>query len=148
MAAPSTTEENKAIVTRWWREYWEQLNPDVVDELAAADVRWYYPLVGEVQGREAVKARIVGYRERFPDGGFELTDELIAEGDRVVAIWKGGGTHTGRAWELPLGTLPEASGETARYTGTTVFTIRNGTIVEEYGQADYFGVMDQLGLVE
>ena len=148
MTESSTIKTNKAIVARWWSEYWEQLNPDVVDELAADDVRWYYPLVGEVQGPEAVKARIVGYRERFPDGGFELTDDLIAEGDRVVAIWEGGGTHTGRAWELPLGTLPEASGESARYTGTTVFTVRDGEIVEEYGQADYFGVMDQLGLVE
>ena len=81
--------------------------------------------------------------------GFELTHELIAESDRVVAIWEAGGTQTGRAWESPLGTLPEASGESARYTGTTtVFTLRDGKIVEEYGQADYFGVMEQLGLVD
>ena len=142
------SQQNKATVTRWWTEFWGELNPDIVDELAADDIRWYYPLAGEVRGREEVKRRIVGYRERFPDGGFELTDELIAEGDRVVALWEGGGTHTGRSWELPIGSLPEASGETARYTGTTVFTVRDGMITEEHGQADYLGVMRQLGLVE
>ena len=148
MTESPTRETNKAIVARWWTEYWGELNPDIVDELAADDLRWYYPLAGKVRGREAVKKRIIGYGERFPEGGFELTDELIAEGDRVVARWEGGGTHTGRAWELPVGTLPAASGETAQYSGTTVFTVRDGEITEEHGQADYLGVMQQLGLVE
>ena len=148
MAEDTSSEANKEIVTRWFTEYWGELNPDIVDELAAADIRWYYPLVGEVQGREEVKKRIIGYRERFPDGGFEVTDELIAEGDRVVALWEGGGTHTGLSWELPIGSLPEASGEKAQYTGTTVFTVRDGKITEEYGQADYLGAMQQLGLIE
>jgi predicted ester cyclase len=148
MANVSTNETNKAIVSRWWAEFWGELNPAIVDELGAEDIRFYYPLGGESRGREEVKQRIVGFRERFPDGGFELTDELIAEGDRVVALWEGGGTHTGSAWELPIGTLPEASGERAQYTGTTVFRVRDGTIVEEHGQADYLGVMQQLGLVD
>ena len=148
MTDVSTTEANKEIVTRWFSEFWGELNPDIVDELAAEDIRWYYPLVGEVRGREEVKKRIIGYEERFPEGGFELTDELIAEGDRVVALWEGGGTHTGLSWELPMGTLPEASGERAQYTGTTVFTVQDGKITEEHGQADYLGAMRQLGLVE
>lgn len=66
----------------------------------------------------------------------------------MVALWEGGGTHTGPAWELPIGTLPESSGERARYTGTTVFRVKDGLVVEEYGQADYLGVMQHLGLVE
>ena len=148
MADLSRDETKKEIVSRWWSEYWGELNPNIVDELASDDIRWYYPLAGEVQGREEVKKRIVGYKERFPDGGFGLTDELIAEGDRVVALWEGGGTHTGRSWELPLGGLPEASGEEAQYTGTTVFTVQDGKITEEYGQADYLGVMQQLGLIK
>ncbi len=148
MADTSRTERNKAIVTRWWSAFWGELNPEIVDELAAADIRWYYPLVGEVRGREEVKERIIGYKARFPDGGFELTDDLIAEGERVVALWEGGGTHTGRSWTLPVGTLPEASGEKAQYTGTTVFTVRDGKITGEHGQADYFGVMQQLGLID
>lgn len=148
MDEPSTTESNKEIVTRWWTEYWGELNPDIVDELGAKNIRWYYPLAGEVWGREEVKERIIGYEKLFPEGGFELTDELIAEGDRVVALWEGGGTHTGRSWDLPIGSLPAASGETATYAGTTVFTVEDGKITEEHGQTDYLGVMRQLGLIE
>ena len=45
-----------------------------------------YPLGGESRGREEVKNRIIGFKEMFPGGGFELTDELIAEEDRVLAF--------------------------------------------------------------
>jgi predicted ester cyclase len=148
MGTFSRRETNKAIVTRWWSEFWGELNPAIVDELGAADLLFHYPLVGEARGREAVKARLVGFRERFSDGRFELTDELIAEGDRVVARWEGGGTHTGPDWELPIGVLPAGSGETMHYTGTTVYHVRSGQIVEVHGQADYLRAMRQLGLVE
>ncbi|WP_331235905.1 alpha/beta fold hydrolase [Natronorarus salvus] len=137
----------KRVVDRWFAEFWGELNPDIVDELAAEDILFHYTLVGEVRGREAVKARIVGFAELFPDGGFELTHEPIAEGEWVVARWEGGGTHTGPAWELSVGTLPANSGRTAHYTGTTVYRVRDGTIAEEHGQADYIAAMQQLGLV-
>jgi predicted ester cyclase len=138
--------QNEEIVTRWFTEYWGTLNPDVVDELAADDLLLRYPL-GETWGREEARNRILGFKEMFPEGGFELTDELIVDGDRVVAQWEGGGTHTGPAWELPIGVLPEASGETMRYTGTTVCRLRNGEIAKEYGEGDYLKAMRQLGLV-
>jgi steroid delta-isomerase-like uncharacterized protein len=137
----------KELVSRWFAEFWGELNPEAVDELAAEDVLFHYPLVGEVRGREAVKQRVIGFAELFPDGGFELTDELIAEGEWVVARWEGGGTHTGPAWELSVGTLPANSGTTVRYTGTTVYRVREGRILEEYGQADYVSVLQQLGLI-
>jgi predicted ester cyclase len=141
-----TIRGNKEVVTRWFTEYWGKLNPDVADELAADDLLLGYPL-GETRGREEARSRILGFREMFPEGGFELTDELIAEGDRVVARWEGGGTHTGPAWELSIGVLPEASGETMRYTGTTVYRVRDGRIAEAHGEGDYLKEMRQLGLV-
>lgn len=141
------SQENKELVTRWFTEYWGNLNPDIVDELAADDILLRYPLGGESRGREEVKNRIIGFKEMFPGSGFELTDELIAEDDRVVACWKGEGTHTGPAWELPIGVLPKASGKTMQYTGITVYHVRDGKIDEEYGEGDYLGMMQQLGLI-
>ena len=142
------SQRNTQVVDRWFTEYWGELNPDIVDELAADDILLKYPLGGESRGREAVKTRIIGFKEMFPNGGFELIDELIAEDDRVVALWEGTGTHTGPAWELPIGVLPEASGKTMEYTGITVYHVRDGKIVEEYGEGDYLGVMQQLDLIE
>ncbi len=142
------SQRNTQVVDRWFTEYWGELNPDIVDELAADDILLRYPLGGESRGHEEVKNRIIGFKEMFPDGGFELTDELIAEDDRIVARWEGEGTHTGPAWELPIGVLPEASGRTVQYTGITVYHVRNGKVAEEYGEGDYLGVMQQLGLIE
>jgi hypothetical protein len=35
-----STEENKAVVARWFTEFWGQdFNPAVIDELAAPDIR-------------------------------------------------------------------------------------------------------------
>ena len=39
------TEENKAIVGRWFTEFWgKEFNPAVIDELAAPDIRFEYSL--------------------------------------------------------------------------------------------------------
>ena len=140
--------QNKEVVDRWFTEYWGELNPDVVDELGAEGMTMHYPLGGESQGREEVKSRITGYKKMFPDGGFELTADLVAEGDSVVACWEGEGTHTGPAWELPIGTVPEGSGKTVSYTGITVYRVRDAMVVSEYGEGDYLGVVQQLGLID
>ena len=148
MTAPPRSEANKAIVDRWVAEYWDERNPDIVDELAADDMLLRYPLGGESRGHEEIKTRIIGFDGLFPDYNCELTAELIAEGDRVVALWEAEGTHTGPAWELPIGVLPAGSGRTIRYTGIAVYRVRDGKIIEEYGEGDYLGVVRQLGLID
>ena len=38
-------EENKAVVGRWFTEFWgKDFNPAVIDELAAPDIRFEYSL--------------------------------------------------------------------------------------------------------
>lgn len=40
-----SAEQNKAIVGRWFTEFWgKDFNPAVVDELAAPDIRFEYSL--------------------------------------------------------------------------------------------------------
>lgn len=141
-------QQNKEIVARWVSEYWDAGDPSVVDELATEDIRVHYPLGGESRGREAVKNRIIGFKEMFPEGGFDITDELIAEGDRVAACYEGAGTHTGPAWELPMGTVPESSGRSVSYTGIAVYRVHHGKIASEYGEGDYLGMVQQLGLID
>jgi len=143
------SEANKAIVTRWFTEFWgNPWNPNVIDELATPDILVHYPMHGPRRGRQTVKKMMTEFRTAFPDLNFWGVGELIAEGDYVVGRWDGGGTHTGPAFsDLPIGALPEASGRTMRFTGTTVFRIENGKIAEEIGEEGALTALQQLGLL-
>jgi predicted ester cyclase len=118
-------EDNKRVVARWFTEFWgPDFNVGVVDELAAPDIRFEYSLHEPLGGHDEVRDFALRFRETFPDLGFGATADLIAEGDYVVGQWKGGGTHTGPAFDdLPVGSLPAGSGKTMEFTGTTVIKV-------------------------
>jgi predicted ester cyclase len=142
-------EENKAVVGRWFTEFWgKDFNPDVIGELAAPDIRFEYSLHAPLRGRDAVRAFAGKFRAAFPDLGFWGTADLIGEGDYVVGQWEGGGTHTGDAFDdMPVGSLPARTGKVMRFTGTTVLKVENGLITEEIGLDDGVTVLRQLGLI-
>jgi len=145
------SQDNKAIVDRWFKQFWgNPWNPEVVDELAASNMVLHYPMHGPKprKGRADVKTFITEFREAFPDLNFWATADLIAEGDYVVGRWEGGGTHTGSAFDdLAVGSLPKASSKSMRFTGTSVLRIENGKIAEEMGQEDALSALQQLGVV-
>ena len=141
--------ENKAIVGRWFKEFWgNPWNPSVVDELATPDILLQYSLHAPRRGREDVKKFMVGFRGAFPDLHFWGAADLIAEGDYVVGRWEGGGTHTGPAFsDFLIGSLPAATGRKMRFTGTTVLRLENGKVAEEIGLDDGVTALQQLGLL-
>lgn len=146
----SQIEDNKAIVGRWFTEFWgDTYNPAVVDDLAAPDMVLHYSLHDPRNGREDIKAFMADFRAAFPDLSFAGAADLIAEGDYVVGRWVGGGTHTGTAFnDLLAGSLPAATGKAMRFTGTTVLRLQNGKIVEEIGLDDGVTALQQLGLLK
>ena len=145
----SKEQDNKAIVGRWFKEFWgNPWNPKIVDELGAPDILLQYSLHAPRRGREDVKEFMVGFRGAFPDLSFAGAADLIAEGDYVVGRWVGGGTHTGPAFsDFLAGSLPAASGRKMRFTGTTVLRVANGKIAEEIGLDDGVTALTQLGLM-
>ena len=73
---------------------------------------------------------------------------MIAEADYVVTRWIGGGKHTGVAFDdLPLGRLDTNTGREIHFSGTTIFTLRDGKIVEETGEEGALTALQQLGLI-
>jgi predicted ester cyclase len=145
----SSVEENKAVVVRWFTEFWgKDFNPAVIDDLAAPDIRFEYSLHAPRRGRDQVRAFATAFRAAFPDLNFWGTADLIAEGDYVVGQWEGGGTHSGAAFDdWPVGALPTATGKTMRFTGTTIIRVENGQITEEVGLDDGVTALQQLGLI-
>jgi predicted ester cyclase len=145
----SKEENNKAVVGRWFNDFWgNTCKLDIIDELAAPDMLLRYSLHEPRRGRDDIRAFMMDFRAAFPDLNFWGTAELIAEGDYVVGRWEGGGTHTGPAFsDFLIGSLPEASGRKMRFTGTTVLRLQNGRILEESGLDDGVTALTQLGLL-
>jgi predicted ester cyclase len=142
-------DDNKAIVGCWFTDFCgETCKLAVVDELAAPDMLLQYSLHKPRKGREDIKALITDFRAAFPDLAFGGAADLIAEGDYVVGQWKGGGTHTGPAFnDFLIGGLPANAGRKMLFTGTTVLRLKDGKIAEEIGLDDGVTALTQLGLI-
>src|SRR5580704_18156228 len=145
----SLQDENKAIVGRWFTDFWgKTCDLGVVDKIAAPDMLLKYSLHEPRRGHEDIKAFMTDFRAAFPDLKFSGTADLIAEGDYVVGQWEGGGTHTGPAFrDFLAGSLPAKSGRKMHFTGTTVLRLKAGKIVQEIGLDDGVACLSQLGLL-
>lgn len=145
----SKENDHKAIVGRWFAEFWgPSYRPGIVDEIAAPEMLLQYSLHAPRRGRAEIKAFMAGFRTAFPDLNFWGAAELLAEGDFVVGRWEGGGTHTGPAFsDFLVGALPAATGRVMKFTGTTVLRLAGGKIVEEIGLDDGVTALQQLGLL-
>ena len=146
----SKEEDNKAVVVRWFTEFWgKDVNLSVVDEIAAPDMLLKYSLHEPRRGVEDIKAFMTDFRNAFPDLNFWGTADLIADGDYVVGQWEGGGTHTGPAFnDFLVGGLPAATGRKMHFTGTTALKVVDGRIVQEVGLDDGVTALTQLGLMK
>jgi predicted ester cyclase len=145
----SNENDNKAIVGRWFDEFWgKTCDLSIVDEIAAPDMLLKYSLHEPRRGHADIKAFMTDFRKAFPDLHFWGTADLIAEGDYVVGQWDGGGTHTGPAFsDFIQGSLPANTGRNMRFTGTTILKVVNGKIAEEIGLDDGVTALTQLGIL-
>src|SRR3712207_6315629 len=133
------SEDNKALAQRSW-EIVSQRNPDLLEEVYAADIVWHEP-DQDVQGLEEAKQFYSMYLTAFPD--FNATvEDVIAEGDKAVTRWTIRGTHQGEIEEFGSPT-----GKQVEIKGITIHRIEGGKIVEEWERYDNLSVMRQLGLV-
>ena len=65
-------------------------------------------------------------------------DEQIESEDRVVTRWGIYATHRGELWGIP------ATGRRVRLSGITINRLAAGQIAEEWCQADWFGLLQQI----
>jgi predicted ester cyclase len=142
------SQDNKAIVGRWFTEFWgKSWNPKIVEELGAPDILLQFLLQAPRRGRLDVKTFMTEFREAFPDLSVTGAANFVCEGDYVVGRWEGWGTHTGPAYcDFLVGCLPAASAQKMRFSGTTVLRITNGKIAEQIGLDDGVTALLQLGL--
>jgi predicted ester cyclase len=79
------SEENEALVRRYFEEIWDKGNLELIDELFTTNFVRHGPTAteGEVRGLEGFKGLVSSYRSGLPDLRIPIED-LMAESDRVV----------------------------------------------------------------
>ncbi|MCF2501803.1 ester cyclase [Dyadobacter sp. CY107] len=138
--ALSKTEANKAIVRRYWFDFWNEKNINVLNEIAVEDVTFHFP-PGQAHQPPTLKKWFETALVAFPDVHFTLHDEL-AEGDKVVSRWSYEATNTGNF----LGR--ETTSIRVRDQGIDIFRIENGKIVEMWVAQDSLGLLQQLKVIQ
>jgi len=131
-----STEDNKTLVRRFYEEGVH--NTALFDELLAPTYVLHFPGSPPITGIEQAKQLMAAYTSAFPD--LQLTTEdMVAEGNKVAIrnTWRG--THQGAFQGLP------PTGKHVTFTGTDVFHVVGGKIVEQWADLDALGLMQQLG---
>ena len=132
-------EANKALVRRFFEEVYNRNNLAICDEIQDAEYAAFE------------KAWVPAWRSAFPDMRMTV-DDLIAEGDKVVAVITFRGTHTGVLDGEPVRGLTARLAPTGRAVeikGVFIYRIADGRLLRgEYGgTADWLGLLRQLGAV-
>ena len=135
-----STEENKANTRRFYEEVWGKGNLDVADELSAENFVDHNPVDPNLPpGIEGFKQMVPMFRTAFPDLQFTIED-MIAEGDKVVSRLTMRATHQGEFMGVP------ATGKQVTVTGMNISRHANGKYVEDWGNWDALGMLQQFGV--
>jgi len=139
------SEQRKAVVRRFIAAIWHQGHPEALEEVIAPTyVHHPSHTVGdgghEVHGPDGVRHMVTAWRSAFPDLHCTLED-LLVDGDTVVARWRCRGTHAG----MFRGMAP--TGQRVMFTGISIYRIAQGKIVEQWTVEDGVSLYQQLGLL-
>jgi steroid delta-isomerase-like uncharacterized protein len=129
--------QHKALVRRYYEEFWNRWDFALADDLIGEGIAFRGSLGVKVEGRESFKEYMRTVRRAFPDFHNRI-EELIAEGDRVVARLTYTGTHQGELFGVG------ATGRRVSYAGVAIFRIAGGRIVEGWVLGDLYGLVRQL----
>ena len=134
-----SVEENKAIIRGWFAAS-PKGESDTVRGLLAPNFVAYVGSSEPIRGFEAYEQFTAAFRTAFPD--IQITiDDLIGEGDKVVARWTMRGTHQGNFQGIP------PTGKQVMVQGLNISRLEGGKVVEDRAEMDALGMMQQLGVV-
>jgi predicted ester cyclase len=135
-----SSEENKALYRRFLEEVFGKKNPGVIDQFIAPNCVDHAAPPGFPKGVEGAKQMLGMYLAAFPDVNVSIED-MIAEGDRVVARYAAQGTHQGSFMGIA------ATGKRVTFAGIDIVRVSGGKIVEHWEIFDQIGMMQQLGVI-
>jgi len=118
-------EENKALVRRYFEEFFNEENLSIADQVLGPDIDHvaHGAPPGTPPGSEGAKKTLHIYRNAFPD--LHATIEFqLTDGDKVLSSFTIRGTHKGEFQGIPPTNRP------VKISGITIDRITGGKIVE------------------
>ena len=128
---------NKELMRRFYDEAVNGQQFDAIDELVSADFVDHEEFPGLPGGREGAKQFFKLCHSAFEGFSMEVED-LIAEGDRVVARCTMSGTQRGEFAGIP------SSGKALRVSVIDIVRVADGKVAEHWGAMDSGSMMQQL----
>jgi predicted ester cyclase len=135
-----STEDNKAALRQFYNDAVNNKNTAAIDKFIAVKSVDHNAIPGMAAGLAGVQQLFAMYFAAFPDLHFTVED-MIAEGDRVVARLSISGTQQGSFMGIP------PTGKHITITATDTNRIVNGQSVEHWIDMDSLGLMQQLGVI-
>jgi steroid delta-isomerase-like uncharacterized protein len=134
-----STEQNKEVARQLIETVINRKNVNLVEQFLAADFIEHEELPpGLPTGREGTKILFTMLHSAFPDLKATIND-LIAEGDKVVANMTWTGTQEGEFMGMP------PSGNRMSIGVIDIYRVVGGQIKEHGGLTDTMAMMQQLG---
>ena len=137
------SEENKALLKRWFDEVWNKGRADAIDEMLDQ-----YAIVhglsddptNPIKGPRDFRPFHALFRNAFPNMTV-VVEDMVAESDKVAARFsvraKHEGDFLGRAGtDFPV-----------EFTGIAIVRVKNGKIVEAWNNVDFMILHKQVGLL-
>jgi steroid delta-isomerase-like uncharacterized protein len=132
------SEQNKALVRRFYEEVFNKQHVNAIDELCTPDFVDHTAMPGQGPGREGFKQSFALFMPGFPD--FHATiEDMVAEGDVVVTRFTGTATHKGEV----MGAA--ATNKRVTFHGIDWLKFKDGKVAEAWHQGDDMMVMASLG---
>jgi steroid delta-isomerase-like uncharacterized protein len=134
------SEQNEAIVRRWFEEVWNQGRAATIDELFPADAvaHGLGDSEQDVHGPDEFKPLVANIRGALPDVNIHI-DDIFSEDDRVAVRITLRGTHTGNGLGVP------PTGRSVSIQGIIIARLVEGRFVEGWNSYDQLGLLRQTG---
>lgn len=134
------SEQYKVAARRWMEKGFNAQNLDEFDRYFSPTLVNHELPPNMPPGREGTKMLASMFFSAYPNIQVTIED-LVAEGDKLVARWSARGTHQGELMGIP------PTGKEVTITGIAIDRFEDGKSVEHWEIFDQLGMMQQLGVV-
>jgi steroid delta-isomerase-like uncharacterized protein len=136
-----SADENKARFLQYFDRIFNRCDPDATAEAFAPDIVFHAPIRPEaMRGPGEVQQWAARLRAGFPDLHITIED-LLAEGDTVMARWSWTGTHRGEFEGIP------PTGRRVSARALEIYRFVDGRVQEVWLELDPMHLLRQLGVM-